>query len=236
MVPGAERLRPGQAGFDDIAEVYDTTLPAHVTDHYLNKRARLLAGRVEAGPVLDVGGGTGALAVMLQERGYDVLGTDISLGMLRVYKSKTSTIPVGALAYALPFQSNAFQAVVCIAMLHHIARPEAVKAALGEMYRVLRRGGTLVIWDHNPANPYWPIIMKRVPQDSGEERLIPLAEICLGLSAAGATSIETFKMGFIPDFVPPVLLSVLQWLEGVLERTPLLRNLAAHNVVLVHKE
>lgn len=235
MVHRTERPQPVDGGFDTIAQVYDSTLPPHVTEHYLNKRVRFIGERIHKGMVLDVGGGTGALAQRMMETGYQVVGTDASLGMLRVYRSRTSTVPVGALAHALPFRSEAFQGVVCVALLHHIAQTDSVKASLAEMYRALRRGGTLIIWDHNPANPYWPVLMKRVPQDTGQERLIPLAEICQGLRQAGARTVQIFKKGFVPDFVPPVLLPVLQRLEEAVERIPLVRGWAAHNVVVVHK-
>ena len=43
-----------------------------------------------------------------------------------------------------------------------------------------------MVWDHNPRNPYWPYLMKRVPQDIGEERLIGLEELLGGLEAGGA--------------------------------------------------
>ena len=58
-------------------------------------------------------------------------------------------------------------------------------ATVREMGRVVKRGGFVVLWDHNPANPYWPILMKRVPQDSGDERLVPLAELLDDIRAAG---------------------------------------------------
>ena len=41
------------------------------------------------------------------------------------------------------------------------------------MVRVARPGGRILVWDHNPRNPYWGRLMARVPQDTGEERLIP---------------------------------------------------------------
>lgn len=236
MVPLARRTGAGPGGFDGIAELYDSTLPSHVTEHYLKKRLEFLERYFQGGPVLDVGGGTGALAQRLRARGYDVVGTDASLGMLRVFRSRTSTLPAGALASALPFPSETFQGVFTVALLHHVARPEEVRLSLSEMYRVLRKGGVLVVWDHNPANPYWPIIMKRVPQDSGDERLIPQREICSGLRQAGATSMQVSQTGFVPDFVPPALLPPLQWLERVLEGLPLVRKVAAHNVVVVRKE
>ncbi len=236
MVAEAEREATGRAPFDAIAPVYDRTLPHHVTEHYLNKRVKFIGEHVKGGPVLDVGGGTGVLARRLLDAGYQVVGADASLGMLRVYHSRTSTLPVGALAHALPFRSQTFQGVVCVALLHHIAQADPVRATLGEMYRVLRRGGSLVIWDHNPANPYWPVLMEKVPQDSGHERLIPLREIRRGLRPLGCASVQVYKKGFVPDFAPPALLPLIQWLEQAMEAIPLVRGLAAHNVVVVRKE
>ena len=236
IVAGAEREATGRGSFDAIAPVYDHTLPPHVTEHYLNKRVKFIGEHVKRGPVLDVGGGTGVVARRLLDAGYQVVGTDASLGMLRVYQSRTSTVPVGALAHALPFRSQTFQGVVCVALLHHIAQPDAVRATLSEMYRVLLQGGSLVIWDHNPANPYWPVLMKKVPQDSGQERLIPMREILQGLRPLGCASVEVYKKGFVPDFAPPALLPLVQWLEQALEAMPLVRGLAAHNVVVVRKE
>ncbi len=235
MVAGTDRERVEKDGFDAIAPLYDASLPSHVTAHYLSKRIRFIGERVERGLVLDVGSGTGALAHSLMESGYQVLGTDASLGMLRLFLARTGRTPVVALAHALPFRSDAFRGVVCVALLHHVARSDEVRGALSEMYRVLQTGGALVVWDHNPANPYWPILMKRVPQDSGRERLVPASEICDDLREAGAESVEVFKMGFVPDFAPPALLTLFQRLESTLERWPLLRNWAAHNVVVARK-
>ena len=31
------------------------------------------------------------------------------------------------------------------------------------MMRVTKPGGRVIIWDHNPANPYWPVIMSKAP-------------------------------------------------------------------------
>jgi len=191
--------------------------------------------RIKSGPVLDVGCGTGALAEKLLSKGYQVIGTDASVGMLQVYRSRTASVPVAALSHALPFPSDTFQGAVSVALLHHIADAERVRSSLGEIHRVVRRGGLLVIWDHNPANPYWPVLMKKVPQDSGQERLIPRAEIRQGLRLAGAGSIAVFNKGFVPDFIPPALLPLMRWVEAGLEGLPLFRRLAAHNVVVVRK-
>jgi hypothetical protein len=89
-----------------------------------------------------------------------------------------------------------------------------------------------VVWDHNPLNPYWPLLMRRVPQDDGSERLVGLREILSGLSGPRVESIESFRSGFVPDFLPPRFLPFGQRLETALERRRPFRWLAAHNVVV----
>jgi SAM-dependent methyltransferase len=135
----------------------------------------------------------------------------------------------------LPFADGTFDLVYCVAVLHHVAEPGAVRATLREMVRVTRPGGRVLIWDHNPRNPYWKRLMARVPQDTGEERLIPEAEVLGGLRAAGAEIVSAEPLGLVPDFVPPRALGAAAALERLAERTPLVRRLCAHNVVLAAK-
>ena len=77
--------------------------------------------------------------------------------------------------------------------------------------------------------------MARVPQDTGEERLISERELTHGLRAAGATIVLSRQLGLVPDFTPPKLLGLAAAIERGFERTPGVRRLAAHNVVLATK-
>ena len=103
------------------------------------------------------------------------------------------------------------------------------------MVRVARPSGRILVWDHNPRNPYWRLLMARVPQDTGEERLIPEDELLDGLRAAGAGILLSRRLGMVPDFVPRAALRAVAAAERAVERTPLVRGIAAHNVVLATK-
>jgi hypothetical protein len=103
------------------------------------------------------------------------------------------------------------------------------------MGRVVRPGGFVVLWDHNPANPYWPILMKRVPQDSGDERLVPLDELLRDVSAAGLVLHRATRSGFMPDFMPARAAGAWRWVERTVEVTPGLNIFAAHNVVVARR-
>jgi hypothetical protein len=74
--------------------------------------------------------------------------------------------------------------------------------------------------------------MARVPQDDGSERLVPEAEVLDGIRAGGGLPLYAVPLGFVPDFVPPRLLAAAAAAERIIERTPLVRRLCAHNVVV----
>ncbi len=222
--------------FDEIASEYDESLPAHVVEHYLAKRVRFIQELLPQGRLLDVGCGTGVLASRLADAGYEVSGTDPSAGMLSHLQERDPRVhAVVGSATALPFSDGEFDLAFCVAVMHHIADPEDVRRSLGEMVRVTRPGGLILVWDHNPRNPYWKNLMARVPQDDGSERLIPEGEINAGLVAGGVNLVSADQLGLVPDFVPPRLLGLAARIERLAERTPGLRRLCAHNVVVARR-
>jgi ubiquinone/menaquinone biosynthesis C-methylase UbiE len=231
------RSTPGAAtDFDAIAAEYDASLPAHVVEHYLAKRVAFIRRHTEPGPALDLGCGTGLLAARVAAAGYAVTGLDPSRGMLgQLRRRQVGLNAVAGDGGALPFADDSFALAYCVAVMHHVADPAAVRRTLLEMVRVTRPGGHVLVWDHNPRNPYWPLLMRRVPQDTGAERLIPEGEIVAGLAAGGARVVRTAQLGLVPDFAPRALLGVAAAAERAVEAIPGLRRLCAHNVVLAVK-
>ncbi len=99
--------------------------------------------------VLDLGCGNGRISRLALERGAAAtIGVDVSEGML---EAAAASLPsarwVQADARALPFEVATFDAVVCALMMGHV---NDLEAALAEIARVLRPGGTLVLSDFHP--------------------------------------------------------------------------------------
>ena len=220
--------------FDQVAAEYDSVHPAHVSAHYLRKRVALISRLLNGGDGLDVGCGTGVLMQALKPYGR-VIGVDASAGMLAVLRATDRGEAHLAGADALPFADERFDMVFSVAVLHHLADSALVERAIGEMVRVAKPGGRILIWDHNPLNPYWPAVMKRAPQDSGNERLVPAHAIISALTGHGARISKAFRSGLVPDFVPRQLMPAMRLIEAVAEHTPLLRRFCAHNVILAVK-
>jgi ubiquinone/menaquinone biosynthesis C-methylase UbiE len=228
-----------QTNFDAIAGIYDSVFPAHIIEHYLQRRANYVLRHAarEGQTALDVGAGTGLLAERLHDSGLAVVALDPFPEMLGQLQRRQPDIEtVVAHGDDIPFPDDAFDLTYSVAVMHHIAEPGLVARTLGEMVRVTRPGGRILVWDHNPLNRYWTLLMRRVPQDNGAERLVPMPELVTGLEAAGAEVVRAERSGLIPDFVPRRLLAPAAMGERVVESTPGLRRFCAHNVVLATKK
>lgn len=116
-------------------------------------RVLALAGAQPQDRFLDAGCGWGTHAVRLARRGFRVVGIDFSAAALMIAKQSVAQggssppIPLcrGSLL-ALPFPTEHFAHVLSWGVLMHV--PD-VEAAVMELARVVKRGGSLVIGDLN---------------------------------------------------------------------------------------
>ncbi len=100
------------------------------------------------GRLLDLGGGTGALAALLAARmGATVTILDASPHMLRHAEGLQGVTPVRGDAGAMPFDDAFFDAVLVCDAFHHFTAP---LAAAREAARVVRPGGGVVILEPDP--------------------------------------------------------------------------------------
>lgn len=139
-------IHDSQTGYDLVASTYDKK------EKYLNsfeqQKVAPLFGDVKDKTILDVGAGTGRLAVELVKKGAIVTALDVSAEMLRVLKSKIKTqieTVVGD-AESLPFPDNHFDFVVAAFLIVHLKDPTRF---FDEAYRVLKPNGKLIVTNIN---------------------------------------------------------------------------------------
>ena len=112
----------------------------HALRKYLSAKAHLDQART----VLEVGCGTGAVLASLPEFTSAALhGLDIDLAALKFAKTQTSAALTHGDAFHLPYAGASFDAVCCHYLLLWLADPVP---ALQEMRRVLRTGGSLLVF------------------------------------------------------------------------------------------
>lgn len=131
--------------FDTAADHYDKTRA--VSDETMDRTISLLSSELrDRGRVLEVGVGTGLLALRLHEAGIPVSGLDLSAPMLAKLVEKAGGAPpfpaVLGDATTMPFADAAFGAAYLRWVLHLIP---GWRAALAEMARVVRPGGVLLV-------------------------------------------------------------------------------------------
>ena len=146
----SERAGTEAGAFGSIAAGYEAwyaTPLGRLVDR-LEKHVVLgLIGDRAEGAALDLSCGTGNYTVALARRGFRVVGIDVSEPMLRVARAKGAQASldialVQADVHALPFRAGAFDLATLILGLEFTAEPGR---ALGEVRRVLKPGGDLVV-------------------------------------------------------------------------------------------
>jgi len=213
--------------FDEFAGKYDDLLKDPLRDKFaggsaffIQQKCRIVARRLErlrreAGRplrVLDAGCGQGTAFPFI---GSDtrVFGSDISMPMLH------DAVKRGPVAvqepYALPFADETFDAVYAFCIYHHIPDEDHVRH-LTELRRVVRTGGEVMIFEHNPYNPVTARIFKRAPIDQGCHMIAPPRLRSLFNSA----KFHDLSSGFLL-FVPEPLYKVFGALESALSWLPL---------------
>ena len=166
----------GSVSFERAAEVYDRT---RLTDPVALAGALDLLDRVlPSSRVLEIGVGTGAVAVPLAERGRRVIGLDVSKAMLERLRAKEGAGGVAvaiADATRLPVADGAFRGAYCRWVLHLIA---SWREAVRELCRVVASGGVIVVEPGGYAGGWREVWLRFV------EELGPAAEP-VGLDARG---------------------------------------------------
>ncbi|WP_460541652.1 class I SAM-dependent methyltransferase [Glycomyces halotolerans] len=137
--------------FDRVAPRYDRTNTVMVAGQDRRwRRATREALSLQPGErCLDLGAGTGVSTVELAKSGADVIGADLSLGMLREHADRQVPL-VAADALHLPFDDGSFNAVTGSFFIRNVAD---LDACLAEILRVLQPGGRLVICE--VSHPTW---------------------------------------------------------------------------------
>lgn len=103
-------------------------------------------GELQGKSVLDVGCGKGRFARIIKDRhpGANVVAFDLAISMLRFVPQGIATT-AGSMT-SLPFRSSAFDAAYATESLEHAVD---IETAVGEICRVVKPGGGIVIIDKN---------------------------------------------------------------------------------------
>ncbi len=147
-------FRPALA-FTALTPWFDVVARVAVRDDFLKRRLSELLPLAPGQSVLDVGCGTGTLLLRLHERqpearlfGVDADPDALALAEQKGRQRRVNWSLLAASATRLPFPDSHFDAVVTSLVFHHLTTPQK-QQALGEIRRVLRPEGRLLLADYD---------------------------------------------------------------------------------------
>ncbi len=180
--------------------------------------------------VLELGCGTGYFTKELARTRANVTAIDISPDLLeearRNCPAPNVTFEVQN-AYALSYPEASFDSVVGSSILHHLEIDEALR----QIYRVLRPGGFIRFTEPNMLNPQIavqknvPAVKKRLG-DSPDETAFFRWPLRRWLERTGFREVRIDPFEFLHPKTPPSWIPTVQNLSSVLEKIPLLREVA----------
>jgi SAM-dependent methyltransferase len=212
------------ADFDLYAGHYDESINKALSlsgenrDYFALKRVEWLAARLtqkgfRANVIMDFGCGTGSasplLSKVLAAKAY--IGVDTSQGSLNVAR-KTQPGEFYEISQYNPAEQ--VDLIYCNGVFHHIALDER-RGAVDYLYRSLRAGGILALWENNPLNPVTRYMMSRIPFDRSAITLRASEAVRLAESG-GFRLIETDHL-----FLFPRWLSVFRPIEPYFSGIPM---------------
>lgn len=214
------------AEFDQFADEYDRQHRANIAitgegpEYFSEYKIRALRAIVGADvkTVLDFGSGTGNSIPYFQKYFPQsrLTGVDPSQRSLDIADARFPGAALGLVMSGnrIPAADSAYDAAFSACVFHHIDHAEHVKW-LSELRRVVRQGGTLTIFEHNPLNPLTVRAVNTCPFDINA-KLISARRFAQRYRAAGWSRLKLRYHVFFPR-----ALAALRGVEPALAWLPL---------------
>jgi len=175
-----------KAEFDRFAESYEEQLNcallpgtgdgskfARIKASHLSRQLEQAFGSESGLRLLDAGCGIGVMDELLKPAFPKISGFDISSESIRQASLRNPELSYrisdGA---SFPYPDEEFDAVFAVCVLHHI-HPDQRAGFCREAARVVRPGGFIFLYEHNPLNPLTRWVVNRCVFDRGVALLFP---------------------------------------------------------------
>jgi ubiquinone/menaquinone biosynthesis C-methylase UbiE len=143
---------------DRMVPYYDTIARLLMRERRIKRRVVAATRLAPAGRLLDIGCGTGTLALLAKRMrpSASIVGLDGDPAILALARRKAAAAGLAVqfdegMSYDLPYADGSFDAATSTLMLHHLT-PSQRERTLRELWRVLCPGGRLVIADLAPPH------------------------------------------------------------------------------------
>lgn len=163
--------------FDEFADDYRNILTQSVKglsgadgDYFSEYKILEISDELENSKILDFGCGDGNTAQFINKniKNYEYCGIDISEKSIEQAKKRMipDTLFFHYDGVKIPFEDSSFDVVFVACVFHHIDKTKHIDT-LKEIYRVLKKDGKIIIFEHNPNNLFTLKTVHDCPFDVG---------------------------------------------------------------------
>lgn len=132
---------------DTVVNTYNTIAKSFDKTRYSvwNCVKEFTLGIDKFGTTVEVGCGNGKNMIYLQSNGFEkVCGCDVSTEFVNICKNKHLNV-MEANILNLPYESNTFDNVLCVAVIHHLTTKHDRILAIKELLRITKQNGSIFI-------------------------------------------------------------------------------------------
>jgi len=170
--------------------------------------------------LLDIGCGDGVSEIYFQQFFDRFAVNAVDISEASILKAKAKSIPNTSFStysgVTLPFANDSFDIVFVGCVLHHV-QPDKQLRFMQEAIRVLKKGGRLYIFEHNPYNPVTQHLVNTCEFDRGVKLIRPSTLKRMLKNAGGKLQ----GLHFIIFFPRYKLFQPLLFLEKYARRIPI---------------
>lgn len=225
-VPLEEELKKqdNKTDFDDFGSKYKELLNREIgflgddMDYFAEYKARCVSkylGDGFRGKIIDYGCGIGLIAKYLykhlDKEKIEIMGYDISKELLK--EADKNARGVKFFNDIRDISKGDFDVIIMANVMHHIKKEER-RSFLKNVSGILKKGGYIFVFEHNPINPVTQSIVRRSVFDK-DANLLPMSEVKQIFDGIGVKGIYKRYIVFFPR-----VLSFLRFLEPVLGFIP----------------
>jgi|GEM_PF-236770 len=198
-------------------------------------------GRItQSDAVLEVGCGTGLFTRKVHEATRaKIIAIDISTDLLDLARDANSSPDISYViedAMNMKFQDGQFDVVFGSSILHHLDFERSLK----EIFRVLKKGGSIAFAEPNMLNPQI-LIQKNIPfikkhlGDSPDETAVIRWQLAKLMKKIGFTNVRIIPHDFLHPFTPVFLIPLVDKFGRFLEKIPGIREIAGSVMIVAEK-
>ena len=191
--------------------------------------------------ILELGSGTGVYSRKIAKSGVELTAIDISRDLCEKAKAIASAEGLNIVfrvenAIDMSFPDEMFDAVVGVSVLHHLDIDKSGR----EIYRVLKKGGRIAFSEPNMLNPQIAIerstpFTRRIFHNSTDETAFVRWTLKSELLACGFRNVVVEPFDFLHPIAAPSIVPMLRRLGKILERIPVVREIAGSLKILAEK-